>query len=59
MFIVENTGDSDIYTSQFDFNCFADDSAADVPLLSEKGLTSGSVSPGRKSEGYVYFPNEW
>lgn len=54
-FVMENTGSSDTLVSSYDFDCYADDSAADIPLLSDKMLSSATLSPGRKAEGYVYF----
>ena len=54
-FVMENIGNSDELVSSYDFDCYADDSAADVPLLSDKMLSSSTLSPGRKAEGYVYF----
>ena len=54
-FVVENTGNTDTLVSSFDFDCYADDSAADTPLLTDKMLSSTTLSPGRKAEGYVYY----
>ena len=54
-FVVENTGNTDTLVSSYDFDCYADDSAADTPLLTDKMLSSTTLSPGRKAEGYVYY----
>ena len=55
-FVVENTGTSDLFTSSSDFDCYADDSAADSTYFDEKAFSAAaSISPGRKSEGYVWF----
>lgn len=54
-FIVENTGDSDLFTGPFDFDCYADDTTTEALYFSDKALSSDSVSPGRKSEGYIWF----
>ncbi len=54
-FVVENTGNTDTLVSSYDFDCYADDSVADSPLLTDKMLSSTTLSPGRKAEGYVYY----
>ncbi len=54
-FIIENTGDSDLFTGSFDFSCYADNSAAESHYFDEKALPEDSLSPGRKKEGYVWY----
>lgn len=53
-FVIENTGDSDLFTGTFDFNCYADNTVADAQYFGEKALSNDSISPGRKSEGYIW-----
>ena len=54
-FIIENTGNSDLFTGPFDFSCYADNSSTEAHYFDEKALSSDTLSPGRKSEGYVWF----
>ena len=54
-FIIENKDKSDLYTGAFDFSCYADDSVCDSEIVTEKALSYDSISPGRKSEGYICF----
>ena len=54
-FVIENTGDSDLSTGSYDFDCYADNSTADSKYFTEKALSYDSISPGRKTEGYVWF----
>lgn len=53
-FEIKNNGSSDIFVSCYDFNCYADDTAADAYYTLEDDL-SATVSGGRKASGYVYF----
>lgn len=55
-FEFENTGSSDLYYNMYDFSCYADGKVCKEYWSSEdKNLSSGSLSTGRKAEGYVYF----
>lgn len=54
-FVLENTGKTDNFTGGVDFSCYADDAVMDNAYISDKSLSSGSISPGRKTEGYVYY----
>ena len=54
-FVVENVSSSgDGYISSFDFNCFADGYAAEDYYGGDNDL-SATLSPGRSTEGCVYF----
>ena len=54
-FVVENISSSgDGYISSFDFNCFADGYAAEDYYGGDNDL-SATLSPGRSTEGCVYF----
>ena len=50
----KNTGDSDAYISYFDFNCYADDAAAEAYYGEDDGI-SATLSAGRSTSGKVYF----
>ena len=54
-FIIENTGNSDLSTGPYDFDCYADNSVVESTYYGEKALSYDSISPGRKNEGYVWF----
>ncbi len=54
-FIIENTGDSDLITSSYDFKCYADNSVVKESFYGDNILSSDSISPGRKNEGYIWF----
>lgn len=54
-FVIENKDKSDLFTGSFDFSCYADNSVCDSHIVTEKALSSDSISPGRKSEGYICF----
>ena len=51
---VENISDSDEYISNYSFNCYADNIAAEVYLFGDDTL-SATVSSGRTAAGYIYF----
>lgn len=53
-FDVKNNGDTDFYISSFEFNCYADDAAAEAYYMADDAL-SATVSGGRTASGYVYF----
>lgn len=53
-FDVKNNGSADFYISYFEFNCYADDAAAEAYYMTDDGL-SATVSSGRTTSGYVYF----
>ncbi len=52
---VENTSDSDKYISSFEFTCYADGKKEQSVYLSTDALEGGTLSSGRKDEGYIYF----
>ena len=53
-FSVENVGSTDRHISYFDFECYADDAAAEAYYVVDDGL-SATISAGRKASGNVYF----
>lgn len=53
-FSVENVGSTDRHISYFDFECYADDAAAEAYYAVDDGL-SATISAGRKASGNVYF----
>ena len=53
-FSVENVGSTDRHISYFDFECYADDAAAEAYYAVDDGL-SATLSAGRKTSGNVYF----
>ncbi len=52
---VENTSDSDKYISSFEFTCYADGKKEQSKYLTSDALEGGTLSSGRKDEGYIYF----
>lgn len=52
---VENTSDSDRYISSFEFDCYADGKKQEAFYTSDESLEGGTLSAGRKDEGYIYF----
>lgn len=53
-FDFENISDSDVYVSMISFDGFADGSACDAHVFSDNDL-DGTISPGRKVKGRIYF----
>ncbi len=53
-FEFENVSDSDTSVSTIDFHCYANGSACESHYFDEDML-SGTLSPGRKAKGCVYF----
>ncbi len=52
---VENTSATDKYISAFEFTCYADGKKQESHYASEAALAGGTLSSGRKDEGYIYF----
>lgn len=53
---VENTSETDQYVSTLGFTCYADgEKQQDTYLIATDSLEGGSLSPGRKDKGYIYF----
>ncbi len=53
-FEIKNNGSTDLFISEYDFNCYADDAAAEAYYVADDAL-SATVSGGRTASGYVYF----
>ena len=53
-FEIKNNGGTDLFISSYDFNCYADDTAAEAYYMADDDL-SATVSSGRSASGYVYF----
>lgn len=51
----ENTSSVDRYISYLDFTCYCDGAKAENFYTGDKILTGGTLSSGRKTDGYVYF----
>lgn len=55
-FVIENVGSTDQFVSFYDFDCYADGSSAEEYIWNEDDiLNTVTISPGRKTEGYVYY----
>lgn len=52
---VENKSDSDKYISSFEFTCYADGKKEESYYSATEALEGGTLSAGRKDEGYIYF----
>lgn len=53
---VENTGDSQWYVSQYDFNFYGDNEAGDLfNLPSDCDFSDAELSPGKKKTGHLIF----
>ncbi len=52
---VENTANSDRYISSFEFDCYADGKKQEALYTSDEALEGGTLSSGRKDEGYIFF----
>lgn len=52
---VENTSATDKYISSFEFTCYADGKKEETYYTTEGALEGGTLSSGRKDEGYIYF----
>lgn len=52
---VENTASTDRYISAFEFECYADGKKQETYYTTEGALEGGSLSSGRRDEGYIYF----
>lgn len=53
-FKFENNSSTDHFVSFYDFDCYADNEAAELYLYGDNTL-SATVSPGRTASGNVYF----
>lgn len=51
----ENTSSTDSYISSFDFSCYCDGKKVDSYYGGETEFEGGSLSKGRKTDGYIYF----
>lgn len=51
----ENTASGDRYITYFDFDCYSDGIASSSTYIGDDMLNGGSISQGRKAEGWVYF----
>lgn len=51
----ENTSNVDRYLSSFEFTCYADGKKQESYYGGDKTLAGGTLSSGRKDEGYLYF----
>ena len=51
----ENTSSVDRYISSFEFECYADGKKESSPLVGDNILEGGTLSTGRRTEGYIYF----
>ena len=55
-FTFENTGNTDIYVSTGDFDCYADDVSCEQKyMMSDSDFTIGSISSGRQISFDVVF----
>ena len=52
---VENTANTDRFISSFEFDCYADGKKQESYFSSNESLEGGTLSSGRKDEGYIYF----
>lgn len=51
----ENTSSSDCYISSLEFDCYADGKKESSSYTGDGHLEGGTLSSGRKTEGYIYF----
>lgn len=51
----ENTASTDRYISSFEFECYADGKKESSTFVGDNTLEGGTLSSGRKTEGYIYF----
>ncbi len=51
----ENTSSSDRYISSFEFECYADGRKESSSYVGDDTLEGGTLSAGRKTDGYIYF----
>ena len=52
---VNNTSNADKYMSSFEFTCYADGKKEETYYVTTEALEGGTLSSGRKDEGYIYF----
>lgn len=52
---VENTSSTDKFISSYEFTCYADGKKEEAHYTSDETLEGGTLSSGRKDEGYIYF----
>lgn len=51
----ENTSSVDRYISSFEFECYADGKKESSTYIGDDTLEGGTLSTGRRTEGYIYF----
>lgn len=51
----ENKSSTDKYISSFEFECYADGTKVESYYGGENNFEGGTLSAGRKAEGYIYF----
>ncbi len=51
----ENKSTVDRYISSFEFECYADGKKESAAYVGDNTLEGGTVSVGRRTEGYIYF----
>lgn len=54
-FEIENISSTDQIVSVYDFKCYSDDVASSAYYYGDNGLTTTTLSSGRKATGNVYF----
>lgn len=50
-----NNGKEDAYISEYDFDCYCDNSLYESYFYGEDNLPTVNLSSGRSTEGYIYF----
>ncbi len=51
----ENKSTADRYISSFEFECYADGKKEAAAYIGDNTLDGGTLSAGRRTEGYIYF----
>lgn len=54
-FEIENISSTDQIVSVYDFKCYSDDVASSAYYYGDNGLSTTTLSAGRKATGNVYF----
>lgn len=54
-FEIENISSTDQIVSVYDFKCYSDDVASSAYYYGDNGLSTTTLSSGRKATGNVYF----
>ncbi len=52
---VVNNGETDVYVSVYDFECYADNQTAAAYYYADDDYSSVTLSAGRSASGYIYF----